>query len=232
MSEFVEMGCVYCDAELKVPAVAQRTKVRCPSCTEAFFLEPDGTVAARLEGNSTTILEQPARIDPLTPPGGIPELPGRPDTRPVRGPVPLPGEDDVPSQDPRESTRKIDRRVLEERLQEAEEGRGVPEPAPRVGPVTAPVRSEVAPARAPVGLAVWALLVLPLALACAPLNSVPQVTGTLARVGQVADRGLRELNALLPVGWRLPVVPPPRKVQIRDGSSGDSDLRRSDIEGQ
>ncbi len=68
----VEFSCVYCKSVLRVAAVAKRTKVRCPKCSETFFLQEDGSVEARLQGNTTAILAKPERLDPLTPPQGTP----------------------------------------------------------------------------------------------------------------------------------------------------------------
>lgn len=69
----VEFGCVYCKSVLRVHAVAQRTKVRCPKCSETFFMNPDGSIEARLEGNTTAIIAKPEGLDPLTPASGTPE---------------------------------------------------------------------------------------------------------------------------------------------------------------
>jgi len=220
----LRLCCVYCDCELKVPPVEQRTKVRCPACSEAFFLSPDGGVAARLEGNSTAILQQPGRFEPLTPAAGVPE--GDP-TRAIRAdriPSPEPAEPD-----PRESTRKISRELLRVRAEEREAGGDQPEPALAAGPLTAPVLPEVVGARTPVGLKVWAALLAPLVLAALPLEHLPRL-GELDRLGRVVEAGLRQANHALPPGWRLPVLPPP--VRLRDATPAESDLRRTDEDGK
>ncbi|RMG16694.1 MAG: hypothetical protein D6731_05585, partial [Planctomycetota bacterium] len=70
---YVQFECVYCRSLLRLPAVAHRTSVKCPQCREAFFLCPDGRVEARLEGNTTQILDKDHTLRALTPPAENPD---------------------------------------------------------------------------------------------------------------------------------------------------------------
>jgi hypothetical protein len=62
----VQFECVYCRSLLRLPAVQQRTNVKCPQCAEAFFLHPDGNVEARLEANTTAILAKEEALKELS----------------------------------------------------------------------------------------------------------------------------------------------------------------------
>jgi hypothetical protein len=56
--EVVQFDCCYCHSLLRLKAVAKRTRVRCPKCSDAFYLHEDGHVEARLEGSKTAVLQQ------------------------------------------------------------------------------------------------------------------------------------------------------------------------------
>lgn len=98
--EKVQFACPYCAAVLRVAlSPHERTHVRCPRCSETFYAESDGTVVARMEGNTTQILLQADVLPDLTPPGGgrsvdattQPLRPLRTDaTRPMRALEPSP----------------------------------------------------------------------------------------------------------------------------------------------
>ena len=69
--EKVQFACPYCAAVLRVALPkGERTHVRCPRCSETFYAEGDGKVAARMEGNTTQVLLQADVLPDLTPPGG------------------------------------------------------------------------------------------------------------------------------------------------------------------
>ena len=54
----VQFDCCYCHSLLRLKAVTKRTRVRCPKCSDAFYLHEDGRIEARLEGSKTAVLQQ------------------------------------------------------------------------------------------------------------------------------------------------------------------------------
>jgi len=67
--EKIQFECPYCAAVLRVAVNrGKRTNIRCPKCTETFYAAPDGSVKARLEGNTTQVLVQDDLYDTLSTP--------------------------------------------------------------------------------------------------------------------------------------------------------------------
>ena len=67
--EKIQFGCPYCSAVLRVAVPpGERMHVRCPKCTETFYADCDGTVAAQMEGNTTQVLLQEEVLPDLSPP--------------------------------------------------------------------------------------------------------------------------------------------------------------------
>ncbi|MGE0707384.1 MAG: hypothetical protein AB7N76_04460 [Planctomycetota bacterium] len=74
--EKIQFECPYCGAVLRVAVhVGKRTNIRCPKCTETFYAEADGSVKARLEGNTTQVIQQEDLLPELTPSRGQPKAP-------------------------------------------------------------------------------------------------------------------------------------------------------------
>ncbi len=72
--ELVQFECCYCRSLLRLRAVAKRTRIKCPRCNDAFYLNPDGRVESRLEGNTTAVLTADQALRPLTPASGLGKL--------------------------------------------------------------------------------------------------------------------------------------------------------------
>ena len=67
--EKIQFECPYCAAVLRVAVSrGKRTNIRCPKCAETFYAAPDGSVKARLEGNTTQVLVQDDLYDTLSTP--------------------------------------------------------------------------------------------------------------------------------------------------------------------
>lgn len=83
----VQFNCCYCYSLLRLKAVAKRTRIKCPKCADAFYLNPDGRLESRLEGNTTAIISPDQVLRPLTPTAGVAPLPqgdGASKTQPIR----------------------------------------------------------------------------------------------------------------------------------------------------
>ncbi|MDC3379433.1 hypothetical protein OAX78_04035, partial [Planctomycetota bacterium] len=52
-SDLLQFNCCYCESLLRVKSIEARTKIKCPSCTRTFFVNPDGRVEAEMEGKTT-----------------------------------------------------------------------------------------------------------------------------------------------------------------------------------
>src|SRR5688572_4946137 len=71
----VQFTCCYCHSLLRLRAVGKRTRIKCPKCNDHFYLNPDGRIESRLEGNTTAIFQADVGgLNPLTPPPGIAPL--------------------------------------------------------------------------------------------------------------------------------------------------------------
>lgn len=68
-NEPLQFHCCYCQSLLRLKPVTKRTRVRCPTCNDTFYLHADGRVEAKLEGSRTAVLQQEAMS--LTPPQGV-----------------------------------------------------------------------------------------------------------------------------------------------------------------
>lgn len=81
----VQFNCCYCHSLLRLKAVAKRTRIKCPKCADAFYLNPDGRLESRLEGNTTAVISTDQILRPLTPTEGVAPLPqGTSSTQPIR----------------------------------------------------------------------------------------------------------------------------------------------------
>jgi hypothetical protein len=82
----VQFNCCYCHSLLRLKAVAKRTRIKCPKCADAFYLNPDGRLESRLEGNTTAVISADQVLRPLTPTEGfvpVPQAGGASKTQPI-----------------------------------------------------------------------------------------------------------------------------------------------------
>lgn len=70
----VQFNCCYCRSLLRLRAVGKRTRIKCPKCNDHFYLNPDGRLESRLEGNTTAVFAADVSLNPLTPQGGTSPL--------------------------------------------------------------------------------------------------------------------------------------------------------------
>lgn len=83
----VQFNCCYCHSLLRLKAVAKRTRIKCPKCADAFYLNPDGRLESRLEGNTTAVISADQVLRPLTPTEGfvpVPQAGGASKTQPIQ----------------------------------------------------------------------------------------------------------------------------------------------------
>ncbi|MCA8923536.1 MAG: hypothetical protein KDD82_17095 [Planctomycetes bacterium] len=78
--EPLQFHCCYCQSLLRLKPVTKRTRVRCPTCNDTFYLHADGRVEAKLEGSRTAVLQQETL--PLQPPSS----PDASKTQPIKRP--------------------------------------------------------------------------------------------------------------------------------------------------
>jgi hypothetical protein len=82
--ETIQFECPYCHAVLRVSVnVGKRTNIRCPRCSETFYCEADRSVKARLEGNTTQVIQQEELLPELTPSQGFQPAPDFNSTQPL-----------------------------------------------------------------------------------------------------------------------------------------------------